>query len=61
MDDGQVDPLKLTYRVVAVRPDGTRVTLEHGATHQRAEELKRRLLDANAFPAVDIELEEPRD
>jgi hypothetical protein len=59
IDDGQIDPPKVTYRVVGICPDNTRFVVLGGLTLDRAEELRNRLLIADAFPMAKIEPESP--
>ena len=59
MDDGQIDPTKMTYRVVGICPNNTRLVIDDGLSRVRAEEVRILLLDAGAFRAVDIEAESP--
>ncbi len=56
-----MEPTHRTYRVVGVGADKSRVTLDERLTLERAEEVKRLVLVANAFPAVSIEPEGPDD
>jgi hypothetical protein len=61
MNEGQLDSPQPTYRVVGVRADGARVTVEDGVSRRQAEELKQLLIFANAFRAVEIEPERQPD
>jgi hypothetical protein len=56
-----MEPIHQTYRVVGVGADKSRVTLDERLTLERAEEVKRLVLVANAFPTVSIEPEGPDD
>jgi hypothetical protein len=59
MSDGQIDSRNLTYRVVGVCLDKSRLVVEDGLTPQRAEEVKDLLLNAGAFRVVEIEPDRP--
>lgn len=49
-------PTTQTYRVVGGNGD-SRIVLDEGLTHERAEQIMRLLLVANAFPTLRIEAE----
>jgi hypothetical protein len=57
MSDGQIDSPNLTYRVVGICPDKSRLVVDEGLTRQRAEEVERLILTADAFRVVEIEPE----
>ena len=46
-----------TYRVVGTNAENNRITLDEGLAKPRAEQIRRMLLNANAFPVVGIEPE----
>jgi hypothetical protein len=48
-----------TFRVVAERADGARVVVEEGLTIERANHVRMLLLNANAFPEIRVEPDEP--
>lgn len=54
-----MEPKLQSYRVVGVNPDDSRITLDEGLPQERAEKMKRLLLEAKAFPTVQIEAAEP--
>lgn len=54
-----MEPKPQTYRVVGVNGDNSRIILDEGLSPGRAEQMKRRLLEAKAFPRVEIETAEP--
>jgi hypothetical protein len=53
----EMDVEPITYRVVGVNGDRTRVILDEGLTKQRAQQMRRLLLGANTFPRVAIDPE----
>lgn len=46
-----------TYRIVVERPDHSRIVFDEGLHWHLADNIKRLLLDTNAFPSVDVEPE----
>lgn len=55
-----VDPeRKTTYRVIGVRDDGSRVDIDDSLSAERANDIHRRLMGANAFQQVVVEQEDP--
>lgn len=53
----RVDGKEMTYRVVGVHADGTRVILAEHLTEARAEAVRQALLDPKAFREIRVEPE----
>jgi hypothetical protein len=49
------------FCVVGLRPDGMRVQIDEGLTKERAEHVRKLLVNANAFPTVLVEPDEARN
>ena len=58
-DEGRRLPVgdPVSYRVIGVKADGTRVLIDDGLSHARARHVRFMLLFAGAFPEVEVERE----